>query len=59
MEIEFEMYFEIFFMFIICGLEVGSKKCYVGVICKGDEVKFVFKGFESVCLDWILLVKMF
>lgn len=44
-------------MFIVCGVEEGSKKCYVGLVCcvdGGEEM--VFKGLEIVCIDWLLLV---
>lgn len=47
-------------MLIVCGVEEGSKKCYVGFVVMVDGGEdFVFKGFEMVCIDWILFVQQF
>lgn len=59
LELEYEIYFCCFLMLMICGVDIGSKKCYVGMIQEGDVQCMVFKGLEMVCIDWMLLVQQF
>lgn len=46
-------------MLIIRGVDIGSKKRYVGLIQEGDKQRMVFKGLEIVRIDWTSLVQQF
>ena len=59
LEIEFETYFETFFMPTIRGSVLGSKKRYAGLKRSKNETELVFKGLENVRSDWTELAKSF
>ena len=59
LEIEFETYFETFFMPTIRGSELGSKKRYAGLKRSKNKTELVFKGLENVRSDWTELAKSF
>lgn len=60
LELQFEVYYQCFLMLYVCGVEIGSKKCYVGYVWISEgEDKVIYKGLEMVCIDWLLLVQCF
>ena len=60
LEIEFDTHYKKFFMPIIRGSDVGSKKRYAGLSMdiKGKE-EMVFRGLEMARSDWTLLARQF
>ncbi len=55
LELEFETYYERFFMPTIRGQEEGSKKRYAGMV----NGELVFKGLEAARSDWTPLARRF
>ncbi|MFT2111472.1 DNA polymerase II [Marinomonas sp. 2405UD68-3] len=55
LELEFETYYERFFMPTIRGQEEGSKKRYAGMV----DGELVFKGLEAARSDWTPLARRF
>ncbi|MGF6758065.1 DNA polymerase II [Paraburkholderia sp. GAS42] len=60
LEIEFDTYYQRFFMPTIRGTEQGSKKRYAGLVKTpdGDET-IVFRGLETARSDWTPLAQKF
>jgi DNA polymerase-2 len=60
LEIEFDTYYQRFFMPTIRGTEQGSKKRYAGLaISEKGEEELIFRGLETVRSDWTLLAQKF
>lgn len=59
LEIEFETYFNPFFMPTLRGTESGSKKRYAGMKRNNKSTELIIKGLETVRSDWTELAKQF
>ncbi|MGF6767904.1 DNA polymerase-2 [Paraburkholderia sp. GAS199] len=60
LEIEFDVYYERFFMPTIRGTDLGSKKRYAGLVRAEDgSESIVFRGLETARSDWTPLAQEF
>ncbi|AUT64913.1 DNA polymerase II [Paraburkholderia terrae] len=60
LEIEFDVYYQRFFMPTIRGTDLGSKKRYAGLVQSADgKDKIVFRGLETARSDWTQLAQEF
>lgn len=59
LEMEYDVYYQRFFMPSIRGSEAGSKKRYCGLTRNHGEQELIFKGLEAVRSDWTPLARNF